>query len=131
LQADPGVLIGSARFEGLLDTLRRDFDVVLLDSSPLLAVVDAQVLARLADVTVLLVRAGRTTRASVTEAHSLLASACNVPPQVVLNAARQREEVPDYGHGLGAYYPDVAPRRARFAAWRGLLSSPDGGSGRQ
>ncbi len=131
LQADPGVLMTSARFEELLDTLRRDFDVVLLDSSPLLAVVDAQVLACLADVTVLLVRAGRTTRASVTEAHTLLAHACNVQPQVVLNAARQREEVPDYGHGLGAYYPNVAPRRARFAAWRGLLSSPDGGSGRQ
>lgn len=131
LQDDPGVLLMSARFEGLLDTLRRDFDVVLLDSPPLLAVVDAQVLACLADVTVLLVRAGRTTRASAAEAHALLARACNGTPQVVLNAARQREEVPDYGHGLGAYYPDVAPRKARLAARRGLLPSPDGGSGRQ
>lgn len=131
LQVDPGVLMGSARFESLLEALRRDFDVVLLDSSPLLAVVDAQVLACLADVTVLLVRAGRTTRASAVEAHALLARTCNVTPRVVLNAARQREEVPDYGHGLGAYYPDAAPRRARLAGWRSLLPSPGGGSARE
>jgi capsular exopolysaccharide synthesis family protein len=120
LYVDPGVLLTSDRFEGLLATLRRDFDVVLLDSSPLLAVVDAQVLACAVDATVLLVRAGRTSCASAAEAYALLERACATPLHVVLNAARQRDEVPAYGHGLSAYYPDMEPGRGRLSAlpWR-------------
>jgi capsular exopolysaccharide synthesis family protein len=131
LQVDSSVLLSSSWFEAMLISLRRDFDVVLLDSSPVLAVVDAQVLACMADATVLLVRAGRAPRAAVAEAHALLTQTCGAPPRVVLNAATQREEVPDYGHGLGAYYPDVGPRGGRLAAWRGFLPSPRGGSRRQ
>jgi capsular exopolysaccharide synthesis family protein len=129
LYVDPGVLLTSDRFEGLLATLRRDFDVVLLDSSPLLAVVDAQVLACAVDATVLLVRAGQTTRASAAEAYALLERACTTPLHVVLNAARQRDEVPAYGHGLAAYYPDMAPRRGRLAGVPGALPASADGSG--
>lgn len=120
VHADPGVLLTSERFEALLAMLRRDFDVVLLDSSPLLAVVDAQVLACAVDATVLLVRAGRTSCASAAEAYALLERACATPLHVVLNAARQRDEVPAYGHGLSAYYPDMEPGRGRLSAlpWR-------------
>ena len=61
--ADPGMLLGSDRFARPAGGMRAEFDVVLLDSSPVLAVVDAQILACLADDAVLLVRADRTPRA--------------------------------------------------------------------
>jgi len=110
VRADPGILLGSARFARLIGSLRADFDVVLLDSSPVLAVVDAQILACLADTTLLLVREGQTPRACAAEAFALLTRARGIAPRVVLNAARQHEVVPPRGYGLDAYYADEAPR---------------------
>ena len=113
VRADPGVLLASARFAGLLGALRAEFDVVLLDSSPVLAVVDAQILASLVDATILLVRAGKTSRPSVAEAFALLARVAGAEPRVVLNASRRRESVPTHGHGLSAYYDESASYPAR------------------
>lgn len=110
MRADPGILLGSARFARLIGSLRVDFDVVLLDSSPVLAVVDAQILACLADTTVLLVREGRAPRACAAEAFALLTRARGIAPRVVLNAARQHEVVSPRGYGLDAYYADEVPR---------------------
>jgi len=121
VRADPGVLLASARFASLLGALRAEFDVVLLDSSPVLAVVDAQILACLADTTVLLVRAGKTTGPSAAEAFALLARVSAAVPHVVLNAARQREAVPAYGHGLSAYYQDAEAPAGRSRHPAGLL----------
>lgn len=110
VRADPGILLASARFARLIGSLRVDFDVVLLDSSPVLAVVDAQILACLADTTVLLVREGRAPRACAAEAFALLTRARGIAPRVVLNAARQHEVVSPRGYGLDAYYADEVPR---------------------
>lgn len=104
LAADPGMLLHSERFAELLVAIRESYDIVLLDSSPVLAVVDAQIISAMADATILLVRAGRTPRRSAVEAFVLLSRAAGIVPQVVLNAADRTEAVPAHGHGLGAYY---------------------------
>lgn len=104
LAADPGVLLQSDRFAELLNVVHSQFDVVLLDSSPVLAVVDAQMISALADATVLLVRAGKTPRRSVIEAFTQLSRVAGIAPQVVLNGADRSELVPARGHGLGVYY---------------------------
>lgn len=130
LHVDAGMAMASGRLEVLLAGLRKEFDVVLLDSSPVLAVVDAQVLAGLVDDVVLLVRADRTSRASAAEAFALLEQG-PTPPHVVLNAVRQREEVPAYGHGLSAYYPDSGAGHSRLGRWREMLSLPGGAGGRR
>ncbi len=49
-------LLSSAQFEKVVMGARRTFDVVILDSPPLLPVIDGQYLARHADVTVMVVR---------------------------------------------------------------------------
>lgn len=116
LTADPGMLLHSQRFGELLAMLRRNFDVVLLDTPPVLAVVDPQIVSALADATVLLVRAGHTPKRSVLEAFALLSRATGVAPQVILNAADRSEAVPARGHGLGVYYliePGVAASAGR------------------
>ena len=53
----------SVAFQQLLKTLSRSYDLVLLDSAPLLAVSDTLFLGRLANKTVLLVRWASTRRA--------------------------------------------------------------------
>ena len=57
---NPAELLGSARMQEILHEAKARFDVVLLDSPPLLAVTDAAVLATMVDGVVLVIRAQRT-----------------------------------------------------------------------
>jgi len=54
-------LLYSARMTGLLDRLRSEFDMVLIDAPPVIHLADARVLGRLADGIILVIRAGQTT----------------------------------------------------------------------
>jgi Mrp family chromosome partitioning ATPase len=49
---------------GLLDRLRSEFDMVLVDAPPVIHLADARVLGRLADGVILVIRAGQTTTES-------------------------------------------------------------------
>ena len=60
--SQPTRLLGQDGVGALLSALRPAFDLVLIDSAPLVAVVDAKLLARLADFVLFLVRYGRTRR---------------------------------------------------------------------
>lgn len=59
-------LLYSQRLADLLATARKEFDMVLIDTPPMLQMPDARVLARQADAAILIVRADQTTRAAVT-----------------------------------------------------------------
>ncbi len=59
LPPNPAELLGSERFQRLLAELAGRFDVVLVDTPPILAVTDAALVARHAGVNLLVVRAGR------------------------------------------------------------------------
>jgi len=67
-EANPADLLNSERLRELLVVLRRRYDHIVLDASPLLPVVDATVLARLVDQVLLIVEWKRTRRSSVLEA---------------------------------------------------------------
>jgi hypothetical protein len=56
----------------ILNEVKDDYDVVLIDASPLLISADTEYLARVADGTVLIVQSGRTTRAQLNRAANLL-----------------------------------------------------------
>jgi polysaccharide biosynthesis transport protein len=58
--ADPNVLLTSPHFPALLEVLRGQGDVILIDSPPVLGPPDATVLATLAEGTILVVSVGRT-----------------------------------------------------------------------
>jgi capsular exopolysaccharide synthesis family protein len=66
-QADPE-LIANGRFSAAIDHWREHFDVVLLDSPPVLPVADARILACAADGAILVVRAHQNQREEVIEA---------------------------------------------------------------
>lgn len=62
---DPVALLGSEGFRQLLSTLKERFDLVVVDSSPVLAVAEPEILARTVDQCLVLVRWGRTPRQAV------------------------------------------------------------------
>lgn len=55
---NPAELLGSERMSRLLTRYQRDYDIVLIDSPPILPVTDGQLLARLVDGVLLVLRAG-------------------------------------------------------------------------
>jgi capsular exopolysaccharide synthesis family protein len=73
LPPNPSELLGSPRFRALLAQLDEKFDLVVLDTPPLLAAADAAILGREADGVVLVVRAGQADRGAVIQATQQLA----------------------------------------------------------
>lgn len=62
---NPSELLSSQRFTRVVAELRKRFDVVIVDATPLLPVTDGAIVARAADGAVLVVRHGSTTRDQV------------------------------------------------------------------
>ena len=60
LPPNPSEILASSRMEELMEKLKKEYDIILLDSPPLLAVTDAFVITKFADQFVLVVRAGQT-----------------------------------------------------------------------
>lgn len=65
---NPSELLGSQAAKTLLAELRSEFDYVIVDSTPLLAVTDAAILAAAADGVLMIVRFGQTKREQLTHA---------------------------------------------------------------
>jgi capsular exopolysaccharide synthesis family protein len=68
LPPNPAELLGGERMRDTLAALSQDYDLVLLDTPPLLAAADASVLGRLTDGVVIVVRAGHTERGAAEQA---------------------------------------------------------------
>lgn len=66
--AHPLAVLGSSRLRSQLETWRARFDVILIDSPPVLVVGDALMLARLSDQVIVVVRWGSTTWGALREA---------------------------------------------------------------
>ena len=69
---NPSELLGSRTAEKLFGELRTQFDYVIIDSAPLLAVTDGSVLAAHADGALIVVRAGKTKRDQLRHAIGML-----------------------------------------------------------
>ncbi|NMF04823.1 CpsD/CapB family tyrosine-protein kinase [Clostridium beijerinckii] len=69
---NPSEMLSSTAMTNLIQKLGEKYDIVILDSAPLQAVTDAQILSTKADGTILVVRAQRTSRESVIDAKNLL-----------------------------------------------------------
>lgn len=69
---NPSEMLGSKSMKALLDALRKVFDYVILDTPPVQAVTDAQILSNRADGTILVVRAEKTKKDSVVNSINLL-----------------------------------------------------------
>jgi len=69
----PSELLNNAKFAQMIQKLSATYDLILLDSPPVMAVTDSLVLAALSDLTLLVVRAGKTNRRMAEETRDCLA----------------------------------------------------------
>lgn len=101
--ANPPDVLGSTQMRLLLDRLRADYDLVVLDSAPVLPVSDSRVLSRIADETVFVVRWNETPKdaaqAAIRELRLYDASIAGIVLAIVDTAAQAK-----YGYGDGGYY---------------------------
>ena len=96
---NPAELLTSKAMENLLDMLKQEFDVVILDSPPVLAVADAQILSKHTDGVILVVSSGKTETEQGKKAKQLLVSANAPLLGVVLNNKKQEKN--DYYYYYG------------------------------
>ncbi|MGZ6041861.1 MAG: CpsD/CapB family tyrosine-protein kinase, partial [Asticcacaulis sp.] len=99
----PKDVFGSPIMDRLLETLRQKFDLVILDTAPVLPVVDTRVLARKADVVVMLVRWRHTSRKAVKSSLEMLEDVGARIGGVVLTQINVKDQA-KYGYGDSGYY---------------------------
>ena len=99
--ANPSEVLASRRTSEVIYALRQRFDVVLVDSAPVLPVTDATVLAAWVDGTILVVNAGQTTEKQVRESANRLRQVSANMAGTVLNRAE-----PEVAYGYSYGYTD-------------------------
>jgi len=110
---NPSELIGSSRMGDILDDLTNEYDSVILDAPPLLAVTDASLLSIYADMALLVLEAGRVQVKAAQRMKELLDSLQIKVAGLVLNDktgkgmeyySYYRDRYGKYGYGQYGYY---------------------------
>ena len=103
---NPSELLNSDKMKGMMDELKRGYDVVMLDTAPMLAVVDGVIISSLGDSTVFIIQAGKTTRKPFLQAVEELKRAKAKVIGVVFNEVKAK--------GEGYYSPYYHHYRSRY-----------------
>lgn len=106
-------LLHSPNLDKLIGTYKQTFDMVILDTPPMLQMPDARIAARSADAVVLVIRAGSTTKDAVLAAHERLAADGTKVLGTILNDWNSHNSPNGYyGYyrGYGAYSHDYSRR---------------------
>lgn len=117
---NPSELLAGAHSRRIFAELSHQFDIVLIDSSPLLPVTDGSVLAGMSDAVLLITAANLSTRRDITRGLELLDRVSANVVGCVLNRAVAGDAYVYYRYGYGSTY-GAAPETA--AAVNGQSSS--------
>jgi len=102
---NPAEILNSDAFAKLLERLSNKYDRIVIDSPPVMPVTDAQILAAICDITLLVLRAEKSTRRNCLQAkHGLLSVGAHVLG-VVVNDVPKKGRYGYYG-SYGYYYGD-------------------------
>ncbi|MFC1895936.1 GumC family protein [Thermodesulfobacteriota bacterium] len=118
---NPAEVLGSNSMRDFLDRVKQDFDLVLLDSPPLLSVTDASELAALSDGVVLVIKAASTPRPPIQNSLKQLADLGTSVFGCVLNAVdfeKERYYYSSYRYYYQYYYDSEDPKKKRAARKR-------------
>ncbi len=113
---NPAELLNSTPARDIFTRLRDDFDLVLIDSPPVLPVTDAAILSRYADATLLLAAAGQTRRGDLHRAAEKLDQVGATILGTVLNkVTRHTGRTYGYGYSYKPYQYTYKPHHAGTA----------------
>jgi tyrosine-protein kinase Etk/Wzc len=100
----PSELVGSDRLTGLLERARPVFDVIVIDSPPILVAADAVLMAARVDAVVMIVSAEQTDRRAIDEARRALEGVGHPITGLIVNRFDERQS---YGTAYGYAYDDT------------------------
>lgn len=100
---NPGELLNGTRLNDILDRATRSYDVVVIDSAPLLAVPDTRIIAPLVDNLCLVVRAEYVPKGAVTRTLEILESANTFPSGLILNGFQEKRRFIGENYTYGYY----------------------------
>lgn len=113
---NPSELLGSHQFEQVLESLRAEFDSVIIDATPLLPVTDGAIVSKAADGALLVVKFGSTSRDQVAMSAEalgqvgarLLGTVMNFVPTGRRGYGYQYGYKYGYGYGYGGYAAETS-----------------------
>jgi capsular exopolysaccharide synthesis family protein len=121
LPPNPSELLGSEAMARLLETLRGQYDTIIFDSPPTLAVTDATVLGASADAVILVVRAGETDEVAAQRALQQLRRVQAKIAGTVLNGMQKRRD--RYYNYYSYYRSDWNPSKGVMSAIKSRISN--------
>jgi tyrosine-protein kinase len=110
--SDPGELLAAA-LPQLLERLKESFDTIVVDTTPLIPVNDARVVASHSKLTIIVASSGRATRSAIQEAVNRLSLIAVTPTAVVLNRSKDRQARTYYGTPEDELAQETPPARER------------------
>lgn len=113
---NPSELLQSQQMTTLLQSMRTEFDMILIDTPPVLPVTDGAIMAARADGALLVVHHGTTKKQRVAAVVSALDKVQARPLSCVLNMAPTKGADADgygYGYGYGGYQQYASPAPSR------------------
>lgn len=116
---NPSELLGSDPMRRLVAELRREYDYVIMDTPPILAVTDATVVATIADATILVMRSGETEEGAAQRAAEQLRRVRARIAGAVLNGVHQRH---DYAVTYYSYRNEGSGRRGGVRGLRARIA---------
>jgi succinoglycan biosynthesis transport protein ExoP len=107
----PAELLSSQRMRVFVEQWAANYDFVIIDSPPIIAVTDALVLAQLSDLAVLVARHGQTTKTSLQRSYRRLQDVKDGGVRVVVNAVHRGSAHYKgyYGYTSTTYYEGAQP----------------------
>ncbi|GAB6283142.1 MAG: exopolysaccharide regulatory tyrosine autokinase VpsO [Ignavibacterium sp.] len=94
---NPSEILGSKQMQTFIDKLKKEFDIIIFDTAPIIAVSDSEILATYVDATLLVISANKTEKELVKRSVDVLSKDKNNFIGLVLNNFV-------YRNGYGSYY---------------------------
>jgi capsular exopolysaccharide synthesis family protein len=103
LPPNPSELLGSNRMSELVDQLEREWDIVLFDSPPIVAVTDSSMISAEIDALIMVVKAGQTDRSAVDRALDTIVNVKSPLIGVILNGVNTETLAGKYSYYYSYY----------------------------
>lgn len=114
---NPGELLNASRIKQLLAEVSKYYDLVVLDTAPVLAVPDTRIIAPFVDNLCLVVRAGYVPKGAVNRTLDLLYETGNPPAGLVFNAYEETKRSIGYNYSYGNYKLNSYGRATTYGAY--------------